>query len=125
MDYLAIKQLHMGCAAVSISLFLVRGAWMLQGSAMLQRRWVRILPHLVDTVLLGSAVMLAFISSQYPFAQAWLGAKVVALLLYIVLGIIALKRGRTLRARALAFGGAVLTFAYIVMVAVTRQVIPF
>lgn len=125
MDYLAIKQLHMGCAAVSFSLFLVRGAWMLQGSAMLQRRWVRILPHLVDTALLGSAVMLAFISSQYPFAQAWLGAKVVALLLYIVLGIIALKRGRTLRTRALAFGGAVFTFAYIVMVAVTRQVIPF
>ena len=125
MDYLAIKQLHMGCAAVSFSLFLVRGAWMLQGSAMLQRRWVRILPHLVDTVLLGSAVMLAFISSQYPFAQAWLGAKVVALLLYIVLGIIALKRGRTARTRALAFGAAVLTFAYIVMVAVTRQVIPF
>lgn len=125
MDYLAIKQLHMGCAAVSFSLFLVRGAWMLQGSAMLQRRWVRVLPHLVDTVLLGSAIMLAFISSQYPFAQAWLGAKVVALLLYIVLGIIALKRGRTLRTRALAFGGAVLTFAYIVLVAVTRQVIPF
>lgn len=125
MDYLAIKQLHMGCAAVSFSLFLVRGAWMLQGSAMLQRRSVRILPHLVDTVLLGSAVMLAFISSQYPFAHPWLGAKVVALLLYIVLGIIALKRGRTLRTRALAFGAAVLTFAYIVMVAVTRQVIPF
>jgi len=125
MDYLAIKQLHMGCAAVSFSLFLLRGAWMLKESSMLARRWVRILPHLVDTVLLGSAITLAFISSQYPFAQAWLGAKVVALVLYIILGIVALKRGRTLRTRALAFGLAVVTFAYIIMVAVTRQVIPF
>lgn len=125
MDYLAIKQLHMGCAAVSLSLFLLRGAWMLKESAMLQRRWVRIVPHVVDTVLLGSAIMLVLISGQYPFAQPWLGAKVIALVLYIVLGIVALKRGRTLRVRALAFGAALLTFAYIVMVAITRQAIPF
>jgi uncharacterized membrane protein SirB2 len=125
MDYLGIKHLHMGCAALSIALFLLRGAWMLQGSAMLQQRWVRVLPHLVDTLLLGSAITLAAISHQYPFAQPWLGAKVVALLIYIVLGTIALKRGRTLQIRAIAFGAAVATFAYIVMVAVTRQVLPF
>lgn len=125
MDYLSIKHLHMGCAALSITLFLLRGGWMLQGSAMLQQRWVRIAPHLVDTVLLGSAITLAVLSGQYPFAQPWLGAKVIALLLYIVLGTIALKRGRTRRMRALAFGAAILTFAYIVAVAVTRQVLPF
>jgi uncharacterized membrane protein SirB2 len=124
MDYIGIKHLHMACAALSISLFLLRGAWMLQGSSMLTRRWVKVLPHLVDTVLLGSAITLALISHQYPFAQPWLGAKVVALLLYIVLGTIALKRGRTRRARAFAFAGAVLTFAYIVSVAITRQVLP-
>lgn len=125
MDYLAIKHLHMGCAGLSIAMFLLRGTWMLQGSSMLQRRWVKIVPHLVDTVLLGSAITLAVISHQYPFAQPWLGAKVVALVLYIVLGAIALKRGRTLRIRAIAFAAAIATFAYIVMVAVTRQVLPF
>ena len=125
MDYLAIKHLHMGCAGLSIAMFLLRGTWMLQGSSMLQRRWVKIVPHLVDTVLLGSAITLAVISHQSPFAQPWLGAKVVALVLYIVLGTIALKRGRTLRIRAIAFGAALATFAYIVMVAVTRQVLPF
>ena len=125
MDYLAIKHLHMGCAGLSIAMFLLRGTWMLQGSSMLQRRWVKIVPHLVDTVLLGSAITLAVISQQYPFAQPWLGAKVVALVLYIVLGAIALKRGRTLRIRAIAFAAAIATFAYIVMVAVTRQVLPF
>ena len=125
MDYLAIKHLHMGCAGLSIAMFLLRGTWMLQGSSMLQRHWVKIVPHLVDTVLLGSAVTLAVVSHQYPFAQPWLGAKVVALVLYIVLGAIALKRGRTLRIRAIAFAAAIATFIYIVMVAVTRQVLPF
>jgi uncharacterized membrane protein SirB2 len=125
MDYLAVKHLHMGCAALSGSLFLLRGVWMLRASPMLQRRWVRVAPHCIDTVLLASALVLVFWSGQYPFAQPWLGAKVVALLLYIVLGAIALKRGRTRKARTLAFGAALLTFLYIVAVATTRQVIPF
>lgn len=125
MDYLAVKHLHMGCAALSGSLFLVRGVWMLRASPMLQQRWVRIAPHIIDTALLASALVLVFWSGQYPFAQPWLGAKVCALILYIVLGTVALKRGRTPRVRALAFGAALLTFLYIVAVAVTRQVIPF
>ncbi|MES2319348.1 MAG: SirB2 family protein [Pseudomonadota bacterium] len=125
MDYLAIKHLHMACAALSGALFLLRGVWMLRASPMLQRRWARILPHLVDTTLLASALVLVFRSGQYPFAQPWLGAKVCALVLYIVLGTFALKRGRTPKVRALALGAALLTFGYIVAVASTRQVIPF
>lgn len=125
MDYLSIKHLHMGCAALSGAFFLLRGVWMLRASSMLQQRWVRITPHIVDTALLASALTLVFWSGQYPFAQPWLGAKVVALVLYIVLGAIALKRGRTRGQRVLAFGAALLTFAYIVCVAITRQVVPF
>lgn len=120
MDYLAVKHLHMGCAALSGSLFLLRGVWMLRASPMLQRRWVRVAPHCIDTALLASALVLVFWSGQYPFAQSWLGAKVVALLLYIALGAIALKRRS-----APALFAALLTFGYIVAVAVTRQVIPF
>ena len=120
MDYLAVKHLHMGCAALSGSLFLLRGAWMLRAPGMLQQRWVRVLPHCIDTILLASALVLVFWSGQYPFAQPWLGAKVIALLLYIALGAIALKRRN-----APAFGAALLTFGYIVAVAVTRLVIPF
>jgi uncharacterized membrane protein SirB2 len=125
MDYLAVRHLHMGCAALSGALFLLRGIWMLRASPMLQRRWVRVLPHLVDTTLLSSALVLVFWSGQYPFAQPWLGAKVCALVLYIVLGTVALKRGRTPQVRALAFGAAVLTFLYIVAAASTRQVLLF
>lgn len=125
MDYLAVRHMHMGFAALSGAFFLLRGVWMLRASPLLQQRWVRIAPHVIDTLLLASAFYLMFVSQQYPFAQPWLGAKVCALVLYIGLGTVALKRGRTARVRAFAFGGALLAFAYIAAVAVTRQVIPF
>jgi uncharacterized membrane protein SirB2 len=125
MDYLTLKHLHMGCAALSGSLFLLRGSWMLSGSALLERRWVKTAPHLIDTVLLTSAIALASWSGQYPIAQAWLSAKVIALLVYIVLGTIALKRGRTKTVRAIAFVGALAVFLYIGAVAVSKNALPF
>ncbi len=89
-DYLSLKYLHMCFAGLSGGFFLVRGAWMLAGLPLLQRRWVRTVPHLIDTALLSTAVALAVWSSQYPLAQTWLTAKVLALIAYIVLGTIAL-----------------------------------
>ncbi|WP_230412047.1 SirB2 family protein [Undibacterium hunanense] len=123
-SYLAIKHLHMTCAALSGSLFLLRGIWMLRSSAMLTRRWVKVLPHVIDTVLLASALTMVFWSGQYPFRQDWLTAKLLALILYIVLGSIALKRGKTPAIRAVALLAALLVFAYILSVALTRQPIP-
>ncbi|MGJ7914973.1 SirB2 family protein [Massilia sp. LXY-6] len=125
MDYLSLKHFHMGCAALSGSLFLLRGAWMLRASTMLQQRWVRVAPHIVDTLLLASAIGLAAWSHQYPGRQPWLTAKVLALLGYIVLGSIALKRGRTKGQRQAAFAAALALFAYIVLVAVTKRPFPF
>src|SRR5512132_3098349 len=93
LDYAAVKHLHMGAAALSLALFVVRGAWMIWQPAQLARRWVRIVPHVVDTVLLVSALWLAW---QVGFAANahWLGAKIVALAVYVVLGTIALRRVR-------------------------------
>lgn len=125
LDYYAIRDLHVACVVASAALFLLRGCWMLRTPAMLERRWVRTLPHVVDTALLASAVTLAGVSGQYPFARDWLGAKVLALLLYIVLGAVALRRGRTRAIRAGAFAVALAVFAYIVAVAVTKRVLPF
>lgn len=119
--YPTLKTIHVSCVILSISGFALRGAWMLLGSPLLQRRLTRVLPHVVDTVLLGSAIGMAAMIRQYPFADAWLTAKLVALLLYIVLGSVALKRGHTKRVRALAFGGALLTLSYLVAVALTRS----
>ncbi len=125
MDYFAIRYLHIACAALSGSLFLVRGIWMLRDSAMLKRRWVRITPHIVDSVLLVSALIMVFLSGQYPFVQGWLTAKVLALLAYIVLGTIALKRGRNKTVRVCAFIAAIAVFAYIVSVALSKRVLVF
>lgn len=125
MDYLSLKHFHMSCAAMSGTLFLLRGKWMLRASPMLQQKWVRIVPHVVDTLLLASAIGLVVWSHQYPGQQPWLSAKVLALLGYIVLGSIALKRGRTKKQRLAAFVAALALFLYIGMVAVTKRPFPF
>lgn len=125
MEYLLLKQLHVACAALSYAGFFVRGVWMMRGSAMLSRRWVKILPHVNDSVLLASAIAMAAIGRQYPFVQGWLTAKVVALVLYIVLGILALRPGRALPLRIAAWIAAQIVFAYIVWVAVTRDALPW
>jgi uncharacterized membrane protein SirB2 len=121
MDYLSLKHLHMGFAGLSGGFFLVRGAWMLADSPLLQRRWVRTMPHVVDTGLLASAVALAIWSSQYPLVQGWLTAKVLGLLVYIVLGTIALTRGATKGIRGAAYVAAVLVFLYIAGVARSKN----
>jgi len=121
MEYLAVKHVHITSVVLSGSFFLLRGVWMLRDSGMLVRRWTRILPHFVDTVLLGSAIVLAAWSGQYPFAQPWLTAKLLALVAYVALGTVALKRGRTKPVRVAAFIAALAVFAYIVSVAVTKR----
>ena len=125
MNYLAIKYIHITCAVLSGSLFLLRGYWMLIESDRLQRRWVKVVPHIVDTLLLTSALIMVFWSGQYPFVQLWLTAKVIALIVYIALGTIALKRGKTKAVRSGALLAAIVTFAYIVSVALTRQTMIF
>ena len=121
MNYLFVKNLHITFAAISGSFFLLRGIWMLLDSRMLQQRWVKVVPHLVDTLLLTSALTLVFWSGQYPFVQAWLTAKVLALVAYIGLGTIALKRVRTKAVKTTALLAALAVFAYIVAVALRRQ----
>ena len=98
---------------------------MILDSPRLSRRWVRIVPHVIDTVLLLSAVGLVVHIRQYPFGSAWLTAKVVALLFYIGLGMVALRFGRTLAIRTSAWVLALVVFAYIVSVAVTRSPLVF
>ena len=121
MIYLALGYLHSSCVVLSGAGFLLRGLWMLCDSPLLERRWVRVVPHLVDTALLASAAALAVRSGQYPLAQHWLTAKVVALLAYILCGTMALKRGRTRAVRCFFFVVALILFGYIVSVAMTRS----
>ena len=123
--YLTIKYLHQATVAISLGLFLIRGLWMLTDSSRLQVSWVKVVPHVNDTILLASALGLAYLLGQYPFVNAWLTAKVLALLVYIGLGMVALKRGRSKRVKAMAFVAAMLTFAYIAAVALTHNPWPW
>ncbi len=125
MDYASLKFTHISCVAISYVMFVLRGIWMMRESALLQRRWVKIVPHLVDTLLLASAVALAVMSHQYPLSNRWLTAKIVGLLIYIGLGTVALKRGKTRRTRVTAWLAAQAVFFYIVAVAITRQPLPW
>ncbi len=123
--YLFAKGLHVACVALSLTGFAARGGLMLSGSPLLQARFVRIAPHVVDTVLLASALWLCWLLGQYPFVQPWLTAKVVGLLFYIGLGAVALRRARSRPVRLAAFVGALAAAAYIVSVAMSRDPLGF
>lgn len=115
--YLIVKQIHVASVILSFVLFLLRGGLMLAGSRWLQHPVLRISPHVVDTILLTTALWLMSLLHQYPFVHHWLTVKVVLLLVYIVLGSFALKRGRTMKQRTVFFTLAVVTYLYIVSVA--------
>lgn len=121
MSYLALKHLHVTCVVLSGLGFCLRGWWMLTESPLRQHHLTRVLPHIVDTLLLGSALTMAWLSGQYPFVNGWLTAKLFGLLAYILLGMMALKRGRSMTVRRRYFGLALLAYVYIVSVALTRN----
>lgn len=123
--YLALKHFHITCVVLSGAGFALRGWWSITGSDLLRAKLTRRLPHIIDTGLLGSAITLAWMSGQYPFVQGWLTAKVLGLLAYIGLGMLALKPVRPPGVRLAAFLAALATFAYIVSVALSKNPIGF
>jgi len=122
--YTALKHLHITTVYITLALFLLRGFWMLAAPARLDRLWVRIVPHLNDTVLLATAIGLVYMAWGNPLLHPWLVAKIAGLLAYIVLGSLALRRARSRAGRLKAFIAALAVFAYIVAVATSKQVIP-
>jgi len=101
--YLLVKQIHMVAAGLSLLGFLLRGYWMMSGNQLLQAKPTKILPHIIDTVLLAAAIYLVVILQVYPFVVNWVTAKVVLLVVYIIAGTVALKRGKTKQSRVIAF----------------------
>ncbi len=125
MDFTALKLLHLTTAAVSYTLFVVRGIWMINGSPRLGERWVRIVPHVNDTLLLAAAIWMTILIHQYPGTHAWLTAKLAALVFYIGLGTVALKHGKTRRTRIAAWLAAQAGVFFIFAAARTRNPLPF
>lgn len=123
--YLPLKHLHLTCISLSLILFVTRFYWRKQNPSMLQKKWVKILPHTIDTILLASAIGMAIIASINPLEQTWLAAKILALLTYILAGTFAIKRANSPQAQNLSFVLALTCFAYILMVAFSKQVLPW
>lgn len=113
--------IHMFCAYLSGAGFLIRGMLALVEHPVLQHRVTKVLPHVVDTVLLASALGMVFswsISVQY---NTWIMAKLLALLAYIGFGLLMLRFGDTPRKRVTGLVGGVLCYGYIMAVAHSKS----
>jgi len=124
MEYALLRLIHVGTVYITFGLFVTRGIWMLLDSPRLQDRWVKVVPHLNDTLLFVAAIGMLIAGGLNPLVHPWLLVKIFGLLLYIYLGTMALKRGRTKGQRTIYFIAALATIGYIIAVAVTKQVIP-
>lgn len=116
-----IKHLHMTVALISIIGFIVRGVLAINQHSLMQQKWIRILPHINDTLLLAAAVYLAWMLQANPLEQGWLAAKIIALIIYIVLGARVIRTRGTKSQQWLTYCAAILTFLYISGVAVTKS----
>jgi uncharacterized membrane protein SirB2 len=125
MDYALIKTVHQGAVALSVAGFFARGAAALAGAAWVRGRLARTLPHIVDSVLLASALMLAWMLRLTPGNAPWLMAKIVGLLAYIGLGVVALRPGRPMPVRAAAWVAALAVVGWIVSVALLKDPLGF
>lgn len=120
-DYLLLKQLHTGLALISIAGFVLRWSWRMQQSPLALQRATRIIPHVVDTLLLASALAMIVLAGQVPVGPGWLSSKIAGLLLYILLGMIAMRSAPAKSRSVPAFAAAVLAFCWIVSVAVSKS----
>lgn len=116
-----VKTIHVAFVALSFTGFFIRGIWMLRNSTLLRQRWVRITPQVVDTVLLLSAIVLAVQLRYSPMEQPWLMAKIIALVIYIAVGLVALRFGSSKRVRLSAWLLGLFIFMYIVSVAFSKS----
>jgi uncharacterized membrane protein SirB2 len=123
--YSWLKLIHIITVIISIALFFLRGVWVAGDSPRLRQRWVKVVPHVNDSFLLFSGIALTVVVAQYPFVQNWLTAKVLLLVVYIGLGMVAITQGKTKSIRIVAWLLALAVYGYIVLIALTKDPIPF
>jgi len=119
--YLFLKTLHVSCVLATIAGFVLRGYWTQSGSTMLRYRIVRIAPHVIDTLLLASGIALIVETHFGVIWETWLFAKIAGIVVYILLGLVAIRLGRTRRAQSLAYVAAIAVFAYVAGNAVAKS----
>jgi uncharacterized membrane protein SirB2 len=119
--YILVKYVHVVSVVLSLTGFFLRGILTIRASPLINASWIRVLPHINDTILLIAALSLAVMSEQYPFVVGWVTAKVLGVIAYIMLGSLALRPGSTRQMRIACWLAALAVFGWIVSVALTRQ----
>lgn len=122
--YLALKHLHLTIVALSLFFFVLRGLWLFMNSSLLTRKWAKVLPHVISTLLLISGIVLAVHLGMSPGSQPWLMAKITALVVYIGLGVATFKVSNPAVSKGL-WVSALLVFAYMISVAITKDPVGF
>jgi len=120
-DYFAVRAIHQTAVAVSFCGFFARGVGVIAAAKWVRSRITRTVPHVVDTVLLATALWLVWQWHATPRTTPWLVAKVFGLLAYVVLGGVALRPATPPRWRVAAWLAALATFAWIVSVAISKD----
>ncbi len=123
--YVLVKYVHVISVTLSVIGFFLRGVLMLREAPLMNARWVKVLPHVNDTILLAAALTLAALSDQYPFVTGWVTAKVFGVMAYIILGALALRDASTKKMRIVCWLASLAVFGWIVSVALTRQPMGF
>ncbi len=119
--YTFVKYVHVTTVILSLTGFFLRGVLMIRESPLLNARWIKVLPHINDTVLLVAALSLAAMSDQYPFVVGWVTAKVLGVIAYIILGALALRDASTRRMRIACWLASMAVFGWILSVALSRN----
>jgi uncharacterized membrane protein SirB2 len=119
------KHIHMTLALISIALFSLRFIWLLLGSEQLQKKWVKITPHIVDTLLLVLGFVLAIKLSMSPMEHLWLAEKLLAVVAYIFTGYYTLKLARNKPMQIIGYIGAMGWVVLIIRLAMTKQTVFF
>jgi uncharacterized membrane protein SirB2 len=120
--YALVKSVHIAAVSVSGVLFLLRGILVQAG----RERWAQVAPvrfasYTIDTILLTAALMLVAMLPGAVFANHWLAVKVTLVVAYIVLGVFALRRAATRRARTVFLAAAVAAYALVVGIALAHH----
>jgi uncharacterized membrane protein SirB2 len=121
--YTFTKHLHLTAVVLTIALFLIRYFWLIRGSDMLMKKWVKVVPHIIDTVLLGSAIALCFIVPWNPLNHPWLWQKILLVVVYIFMGFYVLKKAHSNTTRWTGFLIAMTCLAFAGKMAVSKQAI--
>lgn len=121
MSAVLLKHLHVTFVAISLAGFFIRGIFMMKDSPLLQAKLTKILPHVIDTILLVSAISLAISLKFKPGDNPWIMAKIAALVIYIVLGTLAIKPIFAKKLRIAFWGSALVVYFYIISVAFTKS----